>query len=71
MIGSKATMELVLDCQDPNRLASFWLAALDYRNHFADAELAVLVPKEGCASPLLLQQVFTSPKRSRTACTST
>jgi predicted enzyme related to lactoylglutathione lyase len=50
-------MELVLDCQDPNRLASFWRDALGYRDHFADAELAVLVPKEGSASPLLLQRV--------------
>jgi predicted enzyme related to lactoylglutathione lyase len=50
-------MELVLDCQDPNRLATFWRDALDYRDHFADADLAVLVPKGGSASPLLLQRV--------------
>ena len=56
-MGRKATMELVLDCRDPKRLAEFWRAALGYRDHFADAELAVLVPKEGSASPLLLQRV--------------
>lgn len=56
-MGRRATMELVLDCQDPSRLAGFWRDALGYRNHFADAELAVLVPKEGSASPLLLQRV--------------
>jgi predicted enzyme related to lactoylglutathione lyase len=56
-VGRKATMELVLDCQDPKRLAKFWRDALGYRDHFANAELAVLVPKEGSASPLLLQRV--------------
>jgi predicted enzyme related to lactoylglutathione lyase len=50
-------MELVLDCQDPKRLAEFWRDALGYRNHFADETLAVLVPLEGSASPLLLQRV--------------
>jgi predicted enzyme related to lactoylglutathione lyase len=53
----KATMELVLDCRDPQRLAGFWRAALDYRDHFIEAQLAVLVPKEGSGSPLLLQRV--------------
>jgi predicted enzyme related to lactoylglutathione lyase len=56
-MGRKATMELVLDCQDPPRLADFWRQVLDYRGHYVDAELAVLVPKEGSASPLLLQRV--------------
>jgi predicted enzyme related to lactoylglutathione lyase len=50
-------MELVLDCQDPKRLAEFWRDALTYRDHFVNPELAVLVPKEGSASPLLLQRV--------------
>ncbi len=53
----RATMELVLDCEDPRRLADFWRAALGYRNHYADAELVVLVPGEGSAAPLLLQRV--------------
>jgi predicted enzyme related to lactoylglutathione lyase len=56
-MGRKATMELVLDCDDPKRLAEFWRETLDYREHFASAELVVLVPKEGSASPLLLQRV--------------
>ena len=56
-MGRKATMELVLDCQDPKRLAKFWRNALGYRDHFGNAELAVLVPREGSASPLLLQRV--------------
>ncbi len=57
MMVRKATIELVLDCRDPQRLAEFWRTALDYRDHFTDAQLAVLVPKEGSASPLLLQRV--------------
>lgn len=56
-MGPRATMELVLDCRDPQQLAEFWRQALDYRGHYVDAELAVLVPKEGSASPLLLQRV--------------
>jgi hypothetical protein len=53
----KAKMELVLDCAEPKRLSTFWCEALDYREFYADANLAVLVPKEGLASPLLLQGV--------------
>jgi Glyoxalase-like domain len=56
-MGQKATVELVLDCAEPKRLASFWREALDYRDFYTDANLAVLVPKEGIASPLLLQGV--------------
>jgi predicted enzyme related to lactoylglutathione lyase len=56
-MGRKATMEIVLDCAEPTRLAKFWREALDYRDHYTDAKLAVLVPKAGTASPLLLQGV--------------
>jgi Glyoxalase-like domain len=56
-MGHKATVELVLDCRDPNRLAKFWRDALDYRVYYTDARLTVLVPREGIASPLLLQGV--------------
>jgi predicted enzyme related to lactoylglutathione lyase len=56
-MGRKATMELVLDCRDPEHLAEFWREALGYRGHYADAALVVLVPEEGSASPLLLQRV--------------
>jgi predicted enzyme related to lactoylglutathione lyase len=56
-MGRKATVELVLDCEDPKTLSKFWREALDYRNYYSDANLAVLVPKEGIASPLLLQGV--------------
>ncbi len=56
-MGLMANVELVLDCAEPTRLAKFWREALDYRVHFTDANLAVLVPKDGMASPLLLQGV--------------
>ncbi len=56
-MGRKAKVELVLDCAEPERLARFWREALDYRDYYTDANLAVLVPKEGIASPLLLQGV--------------
>jgi hypothetical protein len=50
-------LDLVLDCEDPGRLAGFWREALNYREYFLSADLAVLVPDEGSASPLLLQRV--------------
>jgi predicted enzyme related to lactoylglutathione lyase len=55
--GRKAAVELVLDCKEPARLAVFWREALDYRDHYTDATLSVLVPREGSGSPLLLQAV--------------
>jgi len=56
-MGQKARLELVLDCAWPGRLAAFWCAALDYRAYYTDANMAVLVPEEGTASPLILQRV--------------
>jgi hypothetical protein len=56
-VGRKASVELVLDCAEPARLGAFWRQALDYRDYYTDANLAVLVPNEGIASPLLLQRV--------------
>jgi predicted enzyme related to lactoylglutathione lyase len=56
-MARKAAVEIVLDCAEPNRLAKFWREALDYREYYSDAGLAVLVPKEGSASPFLLQGV--------------
>jgi predicted enzyme related to lactoylglutathione lyase len=53
----KARVELVLDCAEPGRLARFWSDALGYRDHYTDADLVVLVPKDGIAPPLLLQGV--------------
>jgi predicted enzyme related to lactoylglutathione lyase len=56
-MGRKASVEIVLDCAEPKRLAKFWRDALDYRDHYNEASLTVLVPKEQTASPLLLQRV--------------
>ena len=56
-MGHRTRVELVLDCAEPTRLAAFWREALDYREYYTDANLAVLVPKEGNASPFLLQGV--------------
>ncbi|MGA8546062.1 MAG: VOC family protein [Mycobacterium sp.] len=56
-MNHKATVELVLDCAEPTTLAKFWREALDYREYYTDAKLAVLVPKQSIASPLLLQCV--------------
>ncbi len=56
-MAHKARVELVLDCAEPTKLAEFWREALDYRAYYTDVNLAVLVPKEGIASPLLLQGV--------------
>lgn len=53
----KATVELVLDCAEPRRLAEFWCAALHYRDYYENTTMVVLVPKEGMASPLILQGV--------------
>jgi hypothetical protein len=56
-MGNKARVDLVLDCADPKKLVEFWREALDYREYYTDASFAVLVPKEGIASPLVLQGV--------------
>ena len=56
-MGHRTRVELVLDCAEPTRLAAFWREALDYREYYTDVTLAVLVPREGIASPLLLQRV--------------
>ena len=50
-------IDLVLDCAEPAKLVGFWGAALDYREYYVADDFAVLVPKEGNASPLVLQGV--------------
>ena len=56
-MGRKARLDLVLDCAEPARLMQFWRDALDYREYYTDASMSVLVPKNGNASPLVLQGV--------------
>lgn len=53
----KARMDLVLDCAEPAKLVEFWREALGYREYYVADEIAVLVPEEGNASPLVLQGV--------------
>jgi predicted enzyme related to lactoylglutathione lyase len=52
-----ATLEVVLDCSDPEKLMEFWREAIGYRVHYSEPSLAVLVPQGVHASPLLLQRV--------------
>jgi hypothetical protein len=56
-MGHKARVDLVLDCADPKKLVEFWREALHYREYYTDDSIAVLVPTEGIASPLVLQGV--------------
>ncbi|HEX4906922.1 MAG TPA: VOC family protein [Acidimicrobiales bacterium] len=48
---------LVLDCSDPDALATFWAAALDYTVVGAAGAYVMLVPKEPGPPQLLLQRV--------------
>ncbi|MGD9704644.1 MAG: VOC family protein [Acidimicrobiia bacterium] len=48
---------LVLDCADPERLAAFWAAALDYVNVGSAGTYVALYPRDGNGPKLLLQQV--------------
>ena len=48
---------LVLDCTDPERLASFWASALGYRKSASDEPYIVLVPDDPSRPDLVLQRV--------------
>jgi predicted enzyme related to lactoylglutathione lyase len=48
---------LVLDCQDPERLAGFWAPALGYEFAGMFGQYAALLPSDGAGPKLLLQQV--------------
>lgn len=52
---------LVLDCAEPELLAAFWAAALDYVNVGSAGAYVVLYPRDGNGPKLLLQHV-TDPK---------
>jgi hypothetical protein len=56
-MGGNATLEVVLDCSEPEMLMGFWREALGYRVHYSEPSLAVLVPPDRNGSPLLFQQV--------------
>jgi predicted enzyme related to lactoylglutathione lyase len=50
-------MGLVLDCADPDALASFWGPALGYTNVGSAGSYVLLLPAGGDAPQLLLQRV--------------
>ena len=54
---STARIELVLDCADPDRMLSFWTAALGYRHEGTAANYRSLVPVSGEGPKLILQGV--------------
>jgi len=55
---------LVLDCQDPTRLAEFWAAALDYVSVGDAGSYTALVPNARPGPKLLLQHV-PEPKQTK------
>jgi predicted enzyme related to lactoylglutathione lyase len=51
-------LELVLDCEDPDRLATFWSSALGYRRFGSAGNYRSIVPAdEGSGPKLILQRV--------------
>jgi predicted enzyme related to lactoylglutathione lyase len=48
---------LVLDCLEPEPLATFWAAALGYTNVGSAGSYVMLLPSEGDGPQLLLQRV--------------
>ncbi len=52
-----ASIGLVLDCADPDRLAPFWSAALGYANLGSAGSYVLLAPEGGSGPNLLLQRV--------------
>jgi hypothetical protein len=61
-VAGKATIGLVLDCADPERLATFWAAALGYDYLGTYANHALLLPR-GQPGPKLVLQGVPEPKR--------
>jgi predicted enzyme related to lactoylglutathione lyase len=56
-IGTVTKVGLVLDCANPEELAKFWAAALDYEIVGGAGAYVMLVPKEPGPPQLLLQRV--------------
>ncbi|MEO7556699.1 MAG: VOC family protein [Acidimicrobiales bacterium] len=53
-----ADLAIVIDCAEPEGLASFWTAALGYRRRGAVGQYIALAPERGQSGPgLILQQV--------------
>ena len=56
---------LVLDCRDPETLATFWSQALGYQSIGAAGSYFLLLPPEGEAGPQLLLQRVPEPKAGK------
>ena len=56
-IMARRKIVLILDSTDPERLAGFWTAALDYRRSTSEEPYVVLVPTEPAQPELVLQRV--------------
>jgi len=59
-----ATLGLVLDCADPDKLAEFWSAAIGYSTLGGAGSYVVLVDETGHQPKLLLQRV-SEPKTGK------
>jgi len=57
MTDSSTRIGLVLDCREPETLATFWAAALGYDYLGAVENYALLMPNDGPGPKLLLQKV--------------
>ena len=64
MTNSGPTIGLVLDCHEPERLAEFWAAALDYVSLGEAGAYVVLLPN-GRPGPKLLLQRVPEPKSTK------
>jgi predicted enzyme related to lactoylglutathione lyase len=61
-----ASVVLILDCNDLERTAAFWAAALRYREAYRSEPYLVLMPGEGDGSGLVLQlQRVPEPKTGK------
>lgn len=56
-MGDQPTVSLVLDCRDPEALATFWVGALGYENVGAAGNYVVLMPEDRPGPKLVLQKV--------------
>ena len=60
-----ATIEVVLDCSDPDRSAEFWCAVLGYRRHGQVASYRSIVPADDGPGPKLILQGVDEPKAAK------
>jgi predicted enzyme related to lactoylglutathione lyase len=55
--ATKPNVDIVIDCADPETLASFWARALGYRKAGLFEPYFVLLPTVGAHPPVMLQRV--------------